>query len=596
MQTAADGVLSPNIKQQRPLRWRLRKMGMTTFVMACAAGTAAILFLLMFGAVRTIDTFLNDAWAHFLDPRVMAIAFASMLLTACAAALIGRFISRYIKVAIDDLTGLLEDSAVGNRSTLQMPFIELRRLKVAVRRAVDTLRRENENLHKIAYTDRRTGLPNLTSLEQSIEDLLPKATFDDPAALIILDIDNYLRAAERVGPLLSDALLEAAGNRIQNALRSLEGPAALALEKAVFGTMQADEFGLFLPSAHGREAVSTIARAIRMSFNEPFTVSGHQVSLGISGGIVMAPEDADSVQKLFRHAELALRQVRSDTGAGFRYFSPRLNRVARGRYMLEAELREAIANNEFQTYFQPKIDFRTGEVLGAEALARWIRPNGKVISPNTFIPLAEETGLVTKIGEQVLDSACRSAREWARLGHPTKVAVNVSPLQFQTTDLVEVVLSTLKRTGLAPNRLELEITESMAVSEPEKVSRVMRPLRLLGTKVAIDDFGTGHSNLSILTQMQFDVFKIDRQFVSALEDGSQAPAIVEMILAMAETLQLETVAEGVETERQADFLRRRGCTMAQGFLYSPGLPHDGFVDFLNRWDPKTRRTLARQTG
>ena len=296
-------------------------------------------------------------------------------------------------------------------------------------------------------------------------------------------------------------------------------------------------------------------------------MSGQSVTLGISGGIVIAPEDADTMHKLFRHAELALRQVRTDTGSGFRYFSPRLNRVARGKYMLEAELRDAVANREFKTHFQPKIDFQTGQVVGAEALARWVRPNGKIISPNTFIPLAEETGLVTQIGEQVLEAACESARIWMQEGFNATVAVNVSPRQFQSSDLTETVLAILKRTGLPPNRLELEITESMAVSEPEKVARVMRPLRSLGTKLAIDDFGTGHSNLSILTQLPFDVFKIDRQFVSALESDEQAPAIIEMILAMAETLGLNTVAEGVETERQADFLRRRGCSMAQGFLY-----------------------------
>ena len=210
-------------------------------------------------------------------------------------------------------------------------------------------------------------------------------------------------------------------------------------------------------------------------------------------------------------------------------------------------------------------------------------PNGKIISPNTFIPLAEETGLVTQIGEQVLEAACESARIWMQEGFNATVAVNVSPRQFQATDLTETVLSILKRTGLPPNRLELEITESMAVSEPEKVARVMRPLRSLGTKLAIDDFGTGHSNLSILTQLPFDVFKIDRQFVSALESDEQAPAIIEMILAMAETLGLKTVAEGVETERQADFLRRRGCSMAQGFLYSSGLPHEAFMDFIRGW-------------
>ncbi|MCA8905828.1 MAG: EAL domain-containing protein, partial [Hyphomonas sp.] len=220
----------------------------------------------------------------------------------------------------------------------------------------------------------------------------------------------------------------------------------------------------------------------------------------MSGGIVMAPEDADSGPKLFRHAELALRQVRGESASGFRYFSPRLNRVARGKYMLEAELREAVNNREFRAVFQPKVDFATGQIVGAEALARWQRANGKVISPAAFIPLAEETGLVNQIGEQILESACKSAVIWMREGFDVSVAVNVSPRQFVSVDVTELVLDVLKRTGLPPDRLELEITESMAVSDPSKVARVMRPLRALGTKLAIDDFGTGHSNLSMLTQ------------------------------------------------------------------------------------------------
>ena len=430
-------------------------------------------------------------------------------------------------------------------------------------------------------------------LEEAINATLPLAKYETPAALMILDLDNFTRAAERLGALAGDTLLKSAAQRMTAALEALEGPVHNALKDAQLAAMQADNFALYLPNAVSRDAVSNIARAIRLAFSDPFVVAGQPVSLGISGGIVIAPEDADSIQKLFRHAELALRQVRSDAGSGFRYFSPRLNRVARGKYMLEAELREAVSNREFKTHFQPKIDFQTGKVVGAEALARWVRPNGKIISPNTFIPLAEETGLVAQIGEQVLEAACRSARAWLNEGFEATVAVNVSPRQFQMTDLTEVVLGILKRTGLPPNRLELEITESMAVAEPDKVARVMRPLRSLGTKLAIDDFGTGHSNLSILTQLPFDVFKIDRQFVSALETDEQAPAIVEMILAMAETLGLKTVAEGVETERQADFLRRRGCSMAQGFLYSAGLPHEAFLDFLRSWSAQSGEAKRR---
>ena len=570
----------------------LGRMTIPKFAASCAALATVLIFVGVWTIEQAYGALIEGkAWTDMSLP-LWAIA-ALILASAAVAAITAWFFAREFQNVLVDFTRYLEVAQIDPSARLSnVSFVELRRLRSVVIRSVGKLRRDNDALRRTAYEDPRTGMPNLIALEEHITKTLPRAKYETPAALIVLDLDNFTRASERLGALASEAVLKACGQRMTTALDALEGPVRTGLNDCMLAAMQADSFALYLPSAVSRDYVSNIARAIRLAFADPFIVSGQSVTLGISGGIVIAPEDADTMHKLFRHAELALRQVRNDTGSGFRYFSPRLNRVARGKYMLEAELRDAVANREFKTHFQPKIDFQTGQVVGAEALARWIRPNGKIISPNTFIPLAEETGLVNQIGEQVLEAACESARIWMQEGFNATVAVNVSPRQFQASDLTETVLAILKRTGLPPNRLELEITESMAVSEPEKVARVMRPLRSLGTKLAIDDFGTGHSNLSILTQLPFDVFKIDRQFVSALESDEQAPAIIEMILAMAETLGLNTVAEGVETERQADFLRRRGCSMAQGFLYSAGLPHEAFMDFIRGWSSKTQ--AARQ--
>jgi len=573
----------------------LGRMTIPKFAASCAALATVLIFVGVWTIEQAYGALIEGkAWTDMSLP-LWAIA-ALILASAAVAAITAWFFAREFQNVLVDFTRYLEVAQIDPSARLSnVSFVELRRLRSVVIRSVGKLRRDNDALRRTAYEDPRTGMPNLIALEEHITKTLPRAKYETPAALIVLDLDNFTRASERLGALASEAVLKACGQRMTTALDALEGPVRTGLNDCMLAAMQADSFALYLPSAVSRDYVSNIARAIRLAFADPFIVSGQSVTLGISGGIVIAPEDADTMHKLFRHAELALRQVRNDTGSGFRYFSPRLNRVARGKYMLEAELRDAVANREFKTHFQPKIDFQTGQVVGAEALARWIRPNGKIISPNTFIPLAEETGLVNQIGEQVLEAACESARIWMQEGFNATVAVNVSPRQFQASDLTETVLAILKRTGLPPNRLELEITESMAVSEPEKVARVMRPLRSLGTKLAIDDFGTGHSNLSILTQLPFDVFKIDRQFVSALESDEQAPAIIEMILAMAETLGLNTVAEGVETERQADFLRRRGCSMAQGFLYSAGLPHEAFMDFIRGWSSKTQ-AVRQQVG
>ena len=527
-------------------------------------------------------------------PVVLAVEIVVALVAAGGTSYLA---ASKFRNSLDRFNDYLNDARGDGRTDLaDMQFAELRRLRAGVTRTVGKLRRENALLRETAFIDPRTGLTNMIAVDRAIAATLAQATFEAPAALIMLDLDRFTRASEQLGSYASDALLAQAGQRLKDELGGISGPSGAALRDATIAALQADEFAIYMPHAVSREHVATIARAVRQAFAAPFELNGQAVTLGISGGIVMAPEDADSAQKLFRHAELALRLVRDEATSGFRFFTPRLTRVARGKYKLEDELREAVANREFKAVFQPKVDFRTGKIVGAEALARWRRHNGKIISPAAFIPLAEETGLISQIGEQILEAACQSARVWMREGLDVSVAVNVSPRQFEKGNLTDTVMDVLKRTGLHPNRLELEITESMAVESPAKVAEVMGPLRMMGMKLAIDDFGTGHSNLSMLTQLPFDVFKIDRQFVSALEGDKQAPAIVEMILAMAETLGLQTVAEGVETERQADFLRRRGCTMGQGFLYSPGLPHGAFLDFLRAFRANPQPTIARKVG
>ena len=557
---------------------------------AFAATAGAVAAVLVYGAVTVLEQTYRviiggHAWNDMASPPEVMLGLVLMSIACGAGA--SFVLARSFQRVLQRFLAYLDDTtSVRPRGVDTVMFKELRRLRVAVTRRVSHLRRENERLATIAYVDQQTGLPNTIALEAEIERKLPFASYDSPAAFFLLDLDQFGRAAERLGSLATNTLLKSVGERLTGSMSRLDPTVAPSLDDAMIAALHNDQFAIFLPSAITRENVSNIARAIRVAFAQPFEINGQSVSIGMSGGIVMAPEDADSPQKLFRHADLALQQVRQESASGFRYFSPRLNRVARGKYMLEAELREAVAAREFKAVFQPKVDFATGKIVGCEALARWQRANGKIISPAAFIPLAEETGLVNQIGEQILESACECAVVWMKEGFDVSVAVNVSPRQFMTVDLTNLVLEVLKRTGLPPARLELEITESMAVSDPTKVDRVMRPLRALGVKLALDDFGTGHSNLSMLTQLPFDVFKIDRQFVSALDADRQAPAIVEMILAMAETLGLKTVAEGVETERQAEFLSRRGCSMAQGFLYSPGLPQEGFLEVLRGWDKR----------
>lgn len=551
----------------------------------------------------TIVVGLELAYFYFFDRNRLAnfsggAALFRVIATSLAAAGFCFIIGTVFRRSMDALFNEIgSDELVGARHPMALNFIEMRRFRVGVVRKMRQLVRENNDLKKTAFVDGRSGLANHVALEREVDKGVKKTSYEHPGAFLLLEIEKYHHITEQFGAVVSAALVKAAADRMKAELAVIHGPAGVALRSAELFAVQNERFALWMPRAIDRKQVVQIVRALRMAFTAPFMVEGHRITAGITGGIAMAPEEGDTKAKLMRHAELAIQQVRSEgTPSGFMFFTPRLTRVARGRYQLEAELREAIANREFKPVFQPKIDFATGRVVSAEALARWRRGNGKIISPTAFIPLAEETGLVNQIGEQIMESACESARSWLAEGHNVSVAVNVSPRQFQRGDLSQLVLNTLKSTGLPPSFLELEITESMAVSEPAHVAEVMAPLRKMGIKLAIDDFGTGHSNLSMLTQLPFDVFKIDRQFVSALDQDHQAPAIVEMILAMAETLGLKTVAEGVETPRQAEFLRRRGCTMAQGYLYSPGLPHSSFMDFLRNWQANPVPQQKQATG
>jgi EAL domain-containing protein (putative c-di-GMP-specific phosphodiesterase class I) len=263
-----------------------------------------------------------------------------------------------------------------------------------------------------------------------------------------------------------------------------------------------------------------------------------------------------------------------------RTFTPALDRAAAARLTLEREMRAALEANQFRAYFQPKVNLRTGRIEGAEALARWVKPDGAIVSPARFIPQAEEMGLIGPLSEVILRDACWKAAAWHREGLEAHIAVNVSALQFADDRFAAKVLRILDQSGLPNSFLQLEITESVALEDSKRAIERIEPLRARGIRFAIDDFGTGHSSLAALTRLPFDLLKIDQSFVRGLNHDRHAPAIVETILAMAAALEYDVIAEGVETEAQAEYLRRRGCPMAQGFLYGAAVPPHEFVKLL----------------
>lgn len=434
----------------------------------------------------------------------------------------------------------------------------------------------------MAYTDPATRLPNRLRFMSRLESVV---TQGGPAYLVICDLDRFREINVAHGPRVADVALAAVAER-------LRATASVSKISDVFvGRIGADQFGVILPGVE-EDAVKRFIGAASEAIAQGFTAENQLVRLSASFGAATAPRDAATGGDLLKQAEVALKEAKRQTAASFAFFDQRLLDRARAQTKLEEEVRQGIERGEFVAVYQPKVKLESGELVGAEALARWRRPDGMVVSPGVFIPIAEDLGLIAKLGKQVMRDACFAAASWNNRGIESSVAVNVSPHQFDDPDFVTSVYQALDDSGLPPNLLELEITESAAVADADRVARIMWPLRNRGVRLAIDDFGTGHSNFAAITRLPFDVFKIDQQFVRALSTDPHAPAIVEMILAMAEALGQETVAEGVETKEQADFLLRRACTIGQGYYYSPPLPADEFDAFVRSYRPRKADRFA----
>ena len=434
----------------------------------------------------------------------------------------------------------------------------------------------------MAYTDPVTRLPNRLRFVSKLD---ATAAAGAPLHLVICDLDRFRQVNVTFGPRVADMALAAVAERLRACASRLQTSGFF------LGRIGADQFGIILPSVE-QSAITEFLMAAEKAISESMMLEEEQVRITASFGAARAPEDAATGADLLKLAEVALKEAKGQTGARRAFFDKGLLAKARAKSKLEEELREGLERGEFVAVFQPKVKLESGELVGAEALARWRRPDGAVVSPGVFVPIAEELGLIHTLGKSVMRDACFAAAGWNAKGIVSSVAVNVSPHQFDDPDFINSVDQALDDSGLDPKLLELEITESAAVADPDRVARIMWPLRNRGVRLAIDDFGTGHSNFASITRLPFDVFKIDQQFVRALSTDPHAPAIVEMILAMAEALGQETVAEGVETKEQADFLLRRACTIGQGYYYSPPLPADEFDAFVRSYRPRPADRFA----
>lgn len=440
---------------------------------------------------------------------------------------------------------------------------------------------------RLTYFDRLTGLPNRQMLTDNLEWAIEQSgRLGQSGALLHIDIHRFRRLNEALGPAVADELLQHVARRLASALHDSGIASVLAQTDSIaeLGRLSGDEFSLLVTGNHRPEDLARIARSLLQSMAEPFRLRGQDLYLAINIGIATFPGEDIELNRIQGNAGIAVRSLRTDQPnpeGAFCFYAPELNARAQKRLDLETELRHAIERHELQLYYQPKYDVATETVIGAECLMRWLHPQRGFISPGEFIPLAEETGLILEMGRHVLEEACRQLAEWTSKGLDAgMLAVNVSVQQFRHPGFVEQVRDALSRFGVAASRIKIEVTESLLMTEQEQATRMLNELRALGLHMSIDDFGTGYSSLSYLRTLPIDELKIDRSFLIDVATSSDSAAIVRAVLALAHSLDMEVVAEGVETRDQLDFLREHGCDAFQGFLFSKAVPAPEFEAML----------------
>jgi diguanylate cyclase (GGDEF)-like protein len=445
----------------------------------------------------------------------------------------------------------------------------------------DITRRRHAEAHiaRLASEDPLTGLPNRRVFRATLDDLCSKHAMSprkDHAgfAILFLDVDRFKVINDTLGHRVGDMLLQEVAKRLKGVLPASD----------ILARLGGDEFAVIVPGLTSLDDLETLAKAIVETVVQPYEIDGYQIRSSTSVGIAVGPRDGDNVDELLMAADLALYAVKADSRGAYKFYSRSMNAELNDRRDLEVNLRDAIDRNELELHYQPVIDLHRNVITGLEALARWRHPTKGSIPPGVFIPIAEDSGLIIKIGEWALREACRQAANWP---HNIRVAVNLSPVQILAPNLAETVQRALAESQLSPNRLEIEITERIIMDDTDRALSNLRKLKELGVRIAMDDFGTGYSSLSYLRRFPFDRIKVDRTFISDLTEGTENVVIVQAVASIARTLGFTTTAEGVETTLQRDYLVALGYNEAQGYLFSPAVPIDKVPEIIARWSGKS---------
>ncbi|WP_051340993.1 sensor domain-containing protein [Azospirillum halopraeferens] len=443
---------------------------------------------------------------------------------------------------------------------------------VSVMTDITERRRYEEELEHQANHDALTGLANRSLMKDRLEHALTYAQrYHGKVATLFVDLDNFKTINDTLGHGVGDRLVQAVAKRLVNCLRDVDTVARLG----------GDEFVIIVYNPHDESDVTQVMRRIMETLNKPFRIDEAELYVTCSIGAALSPRDGSDVDTLLKHADAAMYRAKELGRGGFQFFTREINEQVSERMAIERELHGAIARNELEVHYQPQVDVRTGAIMGAEALLRWTNPRLGAVSPARFIPVAEESGLILSIGRWVLETACHDSKRWIAEGWTgARLSVNLSARQFRQTDLFRHIEELLQDAHLSSLVLELELTESMVMQNPEAAIGTMRALKDIGLRLAIDDFGTGYSSLSHLRHFPLDILKVDQTFVRDISSHSDGEAIAAAVISIGHALGKKVVAEGVEQPEQLDFLRGHGCDEYQGFLFSRAVPAGRFRELL----------------
>ena len=438
-------------------------------------------------------------------------------------------------------------------------------------------------LHKLAYFDTLTGLPNRQNFYEKLEKLLSRNA-SSSASIVYLDLDRFKRINDTLGHAFGDKVLIEIANRLQTAVKDCKSIIKTPFVNHIgiqIARLGGDEFSLCLSGASGSQDVANITQNIIDSLSQPIKIEHYEVTVTPSIGIAVYPEHGTSVSELMKHADIAMYQAKADGRRTFNFYAESLNDKAMEHLHIEEYMRSAVTNNEFELYYQPQVNIKLNKVTKAEALIRWHSPQLGFVSPADFIPIAEESGLILEIGDWILKTACQQAKGWFEAGiNDCRISVNVSSVQFKQSALIDKIQQALDESGLPANMLEIELTESAIMSDVEDNIERLQKLKNMGVSIACDDFGTGYSSLSYLKLFPLDTLKIDRSFVDDVAVDENDAAIVKAIMLLADTMQLKVVAEGIETIDQLKVLNQYNCELIQGYYFSRPLPNNDFIEFV----------------